>query len=61
MSVELIGHCLGMGGVYASPQYIRMQQNYTQCILTSADFILRTAPLHARTCALCTEINEQAA
>jgi hypothetical protein len=54
-------HCLGMGGKHAAPDHIRVLLDNAQIAITSADFMLRGSPFHARTCALCAEINEQCA
>ena len=48
-------HCLEMGGKHASRQHQTSLLDCATICQTSADFMLRGSPLHARTCAVCAE------
>lgn len=56
-----INHCLGMGGAHAAPEHITTLLDCAEICRTSAGFMLRTSPLHTRTCGLCAEICERCA
>jgi hypothetical protein len=59
--VETVTHCLQKGGRHAAPDHIRLLLDCAQICQTSADFMLRSSPLHTRTCAVCAEVCEQCA
>ena len=48
-------HCLGMGGQHASRQHQTTLLDCAKACETSAEFMLRGSPIHARTCAVCAE------
>ena len=48
-------HCLEMGGRHAERQHQTVVIDCATMCGTSADFMLRGSPLHARTCAVCAE------
>lgn len=54
-------HCLGMGGEHASPQHITTLLDCAEACQTSANFMLRNSPIHARTCGVCAETCERCA
>ena len=54
--VEMISHCLSIGGDHADPQHIKLLQDCAQICMTSADFMLRTSEFHPQTCAVCADI-----
>ncbi|GLC28157.1 four-helix bundle copper-binding protein [Roseisolibacter agri] len=49
------GHCLDLGGPHASRQHQTALLDCARACQTSADFMLRGSPMHARACALCAE------
>jgi hypothetical protein len=53
-----IQHCLGKGGEHAEPQHVGLLQDCAQICITSADFMLRSSPLHQMTCRICAGICE---
>ncbi len=59
--LKTIEHCLQKGGRHAEPDHIRLLADCAQICATSADFMLRGSPLHARTCGVCAEACEQCA
>ena len=59
--VETVQHCLQMGGHHAEPGHIRTLLDCAEICATSANFMLRSSPLHTRTCAVCAEVCEQCA
>lgn len=54
--VQTAQHCLTMGGKHADPGHIRLLNDCAEICRTSAGFMLRGSPLHARTCAVCAEV-----
>lgn len=48
-------HCLDMGGQHASREHQTALLDCATACRTSADFMLRSSPLHGRACALCAE------
>lgn len=54
--VQVIGHCLKLGGRHATPDHIRLLIDCAQICTTSADYMARESSLHDRTCQLCSEI-----
>ena len=53
---EMIAHCLTKGGKHSGAEHIRLLLDCAQICQTSADFMLRSSPLHARTCELCADV-----
>jgi hypothetical protein len=56
-----VTHCLSMGREHASPQHITTLLDCAEICQTSANFMLRGSPLHARTCGVCAEACERCA
>jgi hypothetical protein len=54
-------HCLTMGGQHASPRHIGALLDCAEICQTSANFMLRGSPMHARTCGVCAEACERCA
>lgn len=54
--VQLIEHCLKLGGRAAAPDLIRALLDCAQICTTTADFMARGSSFHDRTCNLCAEI-----
>lgn len=54
--VETKAHCLDMGGPHAAREHIGLLDDCAQICATSADYMLRGSPRHARTCAICAEV-----
>jgi hypothetical protein len=59
--LETVTHCLQMGGPHAEACQIRLLLDCAQVCETSANFMVRGSDLHARTCAVCTEVCERSA
>lgn len=53
---QTVQHCLELGGKHAEANHIRTLQDCAEICRTSAGFMLRGSPLHARTCAVCAEV-----
>jgi hypothetical protein len=56
LCIQMIGHCLQLGGRHAAPDHIRLLTDCAQMCATTADFMARGSSLHDRTCGLCAEI-----
>ena len=54
-------HCLQKGGKHAEPRHVGLLDDCAQICATSADFMLRGSPLHAKTCRACAAVCEQCA
>ena len=54
--LEMIGHCLHLGGPHADPHHVRLLQDCAQICQTSADFMLRGSDLHGHVCRGCAEV-----
>ena len=54
--VQLIEHCLKLGGRSASSDHIRALLDCAQFCTTTADYMARGSSFHDRTCNLCAEI-----
>jgi hypothetical protein len=54
--IQVIGHCLELGGRHAAPDHIRLLMDCAQMCSTAADYMARGSSLHDRTCGLCAEI-----
>jgi hypothetical protein len=59
--LETLQHCLQEGGEHADQSHIRLLMDCAQICTTSADFMLRSSPLHGRTCGVCAQVCEQCA
>lgn len=56
LCIQLIGHCLQLGGRHAAPDHIRLLMDCAQMCTITADYMARGSSLHDRTCGLCAEI-----
>lgn len=56
LCIQMIGHCLGLGGRHATPDHIRLLMDCAQICTTTADYMGRGSSFHDRTCSLCSEI-----
>jgi len=54
--IQMIGHCLKLGGRHAAPDHIRLLMDCAQICTTTADYMSRGSSFHDRTCGLCSEI-----
>jgi hypothetical protein len=54
-------HCLKKGGMHAAPDHLLIMADCAKICATSADFMIRMSPNHARTCGVCATICEQCA
>lgn len=59
--LETINYCLGKGGTHADARHIALLAACADICATSADTMLRGAPVHAATCGACAEICRQCA
>src|SRR5689334_14135614 len=59
--LQTVTYCLQKGGPHAAADRIRLLEDCVQICKTSADFMLRGSPLHARTCGVCAEACERCA
>lgn len=56
LCIQLIGHCLQLGGRHAAPDHIRLLMDCAQMCTITADYMARGSSFHDRTCGLCSEI-----
>jgi hypothetical protein len=56
LCIQMIGHCLVLGGRHAAPEHIRLLMDCAQICTTTADYMARGSSFHDRTCSLCSEI-----
>lgn len=56
LCIQMIGHCLRLGGRHAAPDHIRLLLDCAQICTTSADYMARESSLHDRVCGLCSEV-----
>ena len=56
-----VPYCLQMGGQHAEPRHIGLLLDCAEICQTSANFMLRGSPMHARTCGVCAEACERCA
>lgn len=54
--IQLISHCLAVGGRHATPTHIRLLMDCAQLCTVTADFMARDSALHDRTCTVCAEL-----
>ncbi|MCC7207889.1 MAG: four-helix bundle copper-binding protein [Anaerolineae bacterium] len=59
--LQTVVYCLNTGGKHAEQSHITMLLDCAKICQTSADFMLRSSPMHTRTCATCAEICEMCA
>lgn len=59
--LEMVPHCLEMGGRHAEPEHIRLLLDCAEICQTSANFMLRGSDFHPQTCGVCAEICEACA
>ena len=59
--LETVNHCLEMSGQHAAAEHIKTLLDCAEACQTSANFMLRSSPLHPTTCAACTEACEACA
>lgn len=59
--IHIIGHCLRLGGRYATPEHLRLLMDCAQMCTTTADFMARESTVHDRACGLCAELCRQCA
>ncbi|WP_224240163.1 four-helix bundle copper-binding protein [Hyalangium gracile] len=59
--LQTVTYCLQQGGKHAAADHIRLLEDCVQICKTSADFMLRGSPLHARTCGVCAEVCDKCA
>ena len=53
---ETLQHCLNLGGPHAEADHVRLMLDCVQICQTSADFMIRSSPLHVHTCGACAEV-----
>jgi uncharacterized protein DUF326 len=56
-----ISYCLQKGGMHAEASHIGLLLDCVEICQTSANFMLRGSPLHARTCGVCAEVCDRCA
>jgi len=61
LCLEMIAHCLALGGKHAAPEHIRTLVDCAQICETSADFMIRDSAFHPHTCRACAEVCERCA
>ncbi len=54
--IELINHCVTLGGRHIAPVHIRLLMDCAQLCTVTADFVARASSFHDRTCGLCAEL-----
>lgn len=59
--LELVPHCLGLGGAHAAPEHIVMLLDCADICNTSEQFLHRGSAHHGQTCSACAEICEACA
>jgi hypothetical protein len=59
--LELVPHCLGLGGPHAEPAHIMLLLDCAQICNTAEEFLHRGSALHARICAACAAVCERCA
>lgn len=59
--LETINHCLSQGGKHASPEHISLLAACADICATSADTMLRGAPVRGIVCGACADICTQCA
>lgn len=59
--LEMVLHCLQVGGAHADAPHIRLLMDCAEICQTSANFMLRDSELHGETCAACADVCERCA
>ena len=59
--IQMIDHCLKLGGRHAAPDHIRLLMDCAQICATNTDFMIRESVFHDRMCGLCSEICQRCA
>ena len=59
--IQVIGHCLKLGGRHATPDHIRLLMDCAQMCTTTADFMARESSFHDRMCSLCSDLCQRCA
>ena len=54
--IQMISHCLKLGGQHAAPDHIRLLMDCAQICTMTADYMARESLLHDHMCGLCSEI-----
>ena len=54
--LQTVQHCLELGGKHAEASHIRVLDDCAEICQTSAGFMLRGSPMHARVCGVCAEV-----
>jgi hypothetical protein len=54
--VQMVDHCLELGGKHANPAHIRLLLDCAEMCQTCIDFMLRGSGFQGRTCGLCAEL-----
>jgi hypothetical protein len=61
LCLETVQHCLTLGGPHAEAKHIQTMLDCAEICETSANFMLRSSALHARTCGVCADACERCA
>lgn len=56
LCVQMISHCVNLGGRYAAPEHIRLLMDCAQMCTTTAEYMARESVFHDRLCGLCAEM-----
>ncbi len=56
LCIQLVGHCVQLGGRHAAPDHIRLLMDCAQMCATNVDYMLRESSFHSRVCELCSEM-----
>lgn len=59
--LELVPHCLNMGGEHAAPAHITLLLDCAQSCATGADFMIRNSQYHGQACGFCAQVCEACA
>lgn len=59
--MQLVTHCLEMGGEHASSEHIGLLLDCSQICHTSEDFMLRQSQFHTSVCGVCAEVCDRCA
>jgi hypothetical protein len=54
--LQMVGHCLELGGRHADPAHIRLLLDCSEICQTCVNFMLRGSDLHQHTCGVCAEV-----
>jgi hypothetical protein len=59
--LDAAGYCLQQGGVHAAADHVGLLLDCAQICNTTADFLIRSAPLHAGVCGACADVCDKCA